>query len=109
MLFRLINVSVIYQILINDTLTGCLDIYTVTYLDNIFIYSRNLEDYRRHIKDILERLLTRQLRCKSEKYEFYKKEVDFLGFVVGINRIKIDSEKIQKILNWPKSRNLKDF
>ena len=49
------------------------------------------------------------MRCKSEKCEFYKKEVDFLGFVVRINGIKIDPKKIQKILDWPKPRNLKNL
>ena len=53
-LFRLINTSAIYQILINNILAEYLDIYTIIYLNNIFIYSENLEDYRKHIEDILE-------------------------------------------------------
>ena len=85
--------------LINDTLIGYLDIYAVTYLNNILIYSENLKNHRGHIKDVLERLLARQLRCKLEKYKFHKKEVDFLRFIVEINGIKIDPEKIRKILN----------
>ena len=95
--------------MINDTLAGYLDIYIVIYLNDIFIYSGNLEDYQRYVEDVLERLFTRQLRCKSEKCKFHKKEVDFLGFVVGINGIKIDPKKIQKILDWPESRNLKNL
>ena len=58
-LFGLINASVIYQTLINNTLAGCLDIYAVVYLDDILIYSKNWEDYRRYIEDVLERLLNR--------------------------------------------------
>ena len=109
MLFGLINAPAIYQILINNTLAGCLDIYAVAYLDNILIYSRNWKDHRRHVKDILERLLNRQLRCKSEKCEFHKKEVNFLEFMIRTDGIKIDSEKIQKVLDWPVPRNLKDL
>ena len=33
--------------------------------------------------------------------------MDFLGFIVKINRIKIDAKKIRKILDWPEPRNLK--
>ena len=44
-LFGLINISATYQILINNILIKYLDIYAVTYLDNIFIYFRNLKDY----------------------------------------------------------------
>ena len=35
--------------------------------------------------------------------------MDFLGFVVETNGIKINSEKIQKILDWPEPRNLKNL
>ena len=57
MLFGLINASKTCQILINNTLAECLDIYAVIYLNNIFIYLRNLKDYQRHIENVLERLL----------------------------------------------------
>ena len=35
--------------------------------------------------------------------------MDFLGFVIGIDGIKIDSKKIQRVLDWPVPRNLKDL
>ena len=35
--------------------------------------------------------------------------MNFLGFIIGIDGIEIDSEKIQKILNWPELRNLKNL
>ena len=107
MFFRLINASTIYQILINNISVRYLDIYAVTYLDNILIYSKNLKNHWRYVKDILEWLLIRQLRYKSEKYEFHRKKVDFLGFIMGINKIKINSEKIRKVLDWSELRNLK--
>ena len=109
MLFGLTNTSATCQTLINDTLAGYLDIYIVTYLNNILIYFGNLENYRRHIENVLEWLLIRQLRYKSEKCEFHRKEMNFLEFVIRINRIKIDLRKIQRIFNWPKLRNLKNL
>ena len=98
-----------YQILINDILVRYLDIYTVAYLNNILIYSDNLKDHQKHIMDVLEQLFVRQLRYKSEKYKFYQKKVEFLGFIVEINGIQIDPEKVRKVLNWPKLRNLRDL
>ena len=35
--------------------------------------------------------------------------MNFLKFIVGINGIKIDPEKIQRILDWLRPRNLKDL
>ena len=109
MLFGLTNVSAIYQMLINNTLTKYLNIYTVAYLNDILIYSRNLKDHQKYVENILEQLLIRQLRYKLEKCEFHKKEIGFLGFVVEIDEIKIDPKKIQKILDWPESKNLKNL
>ena len=57
--FKLTNTSATYQILINNTLAEYLDIYIIIYLNNILIYSENLEDYKKHVKDVLEQLLVR--------------------------------------------------
>ena len=80
--------------LINNILVEYLDIYTMIYLNNIFIYSKNLKDHRKYIENILEQLLIRQLRYKSKKYEFHKKKINFLRFIIRIDGIKIDSKKI---------------
>ena len=80
--------------LINNILTGYLNIYIVTYLNNIFIYLGNLKNHKKYIKNILERLLIKQLRYKSKKYKFYTKKVDFLGFIIRINGISINPKKI---------------
>ena len=35
----------------------------------------------------------------KKKCDFYKHEVDFLGFIIGRERIKINPTKIEKILD----------
>jgi len=40
-----------------------LDIYIVIYLDNILIYSDNLEDHIKHMKKMLKRLQKKQTIC----------------------------------------------
>ncbi len=49
MSFELKNVSVTFQRLINDTLRKYLDDFVITYLNNILIYSDDLEAHHRHI------------------------------------------------------------
>ena len=46
---------------------------------------------------------------KREKYDFYKYKIDFLGFMVKYEEIKINSIKIEKILDWPKPKNVTEF
>ena len=35
--------------------------------------------------------------------------MDFLEFIIEINRIKINPKKIQKVFDWPEPRNLKNL
>jgi len=36
------------------------------------------------------------------------REVEFLGVVIGPKRVEMQREKIEKVLNWPASRNIKE-
>jgi hypothetical protein len=74
-----------------------LDRTVVAYLDDILVYSRTLEEHIRHVTKVLKCLRKADLRLKLEKCEWHKEEVEFLGFVVGRNRVKISSKKIQVI------------
>jgi hypothetical protein len=65
----------------------------IVYLDDILIFSKTEEEYKEYIKKILRKLINENLRIKIEKTEFYAKEVDFLGFVVGQKEVKIDKKK----------------
>jgi hypothetical protein len=53
MLFRLTNILVSFQAIINHVLREYLDVFIVIYLDNILIYSKILEEYKEHIYIIL--------------------------------------------------------
>ena len=80
--------------MINDVLRKHLDIFVVAYLDDILVYSRIIEEYQLYISKVLEYLGVRDLYLKPEKYKFYIKEVDFLGFIIGRNGIRIDLVKL---------------
>ncbi len=54
---------------------------------------------------MLERLGNAGSKTAAEKCKFFKKEVDFLGFVVGVNSICMDLEKIKSIVEWPTPQN----
>ena len=61
------------------------------------IYLKNLNKHKKYIKTILNKLFVKELRCKLEKCKFYKTEINFSGFFVGVDRIKIDSAKTKTI------------
>jgi hypothetical protein len=97
--FRLINAPVIFQIYINKILKGLLNITYVVYLNNICIYSDSIEKYTKYVREILDRLKKAKLYVKLFKYEFDKKEITFLKYVIGVYKIRINDAKIRIILD----------
>jgi len=77
-----------------------LDILVVVYLDNILIYSENKVDHIKHVLTVLEKLAEAALYVKLEKCDFYKTSIEFLGFIVSIEGVSIDSLKVDTIRSW---------
>ena len=50
MSFKLINILVIFQAMINDTLKTILNWFAMAYLDDIVIYSKILKKHVVHVK-----------------------------------------------------------
>ncbi|KAK1912882.1 hypothetical protein P3342_004818 [Pyrenophora teres f. teres] len=92
--FGLTNAPATFQELINNVLRAHLDIFIIAYLDNILVYSETLEDHVEHVKTVLRALKQFNLRLKPEKCEFHKTKVNFLGYVVGADRVQMSEEKI---------------
>jgi len=52
--FGLTNAPASFQRWMNEILSEYLDIFCVSYLDDILIFSQNLEDHRKHVRTILK-------------------------------------------------------
>jgi hypothetical protein len=74
-----------------------LDVFVIIYLDDILIFSKTEEEYKKYIRKILKKLINENLRIKTEKTKFYAKEVDFLGFIIGREGVKINKKNINNI------------
>jgi hypothetical protein len=97
--FGLINAPVIFQAYINKILKSFLNITCVAYLNNICIYRDSIEEYAKYVREILNRLKKTKLYIKLSKYEFDKKEITFLKYVIGVHKIRINNVKIRIILD----------
>jgi hypothetical protein len=50
-----------------------------------------------YIKQVLEALAEKRFCLKLSKYNFYTKEIMFLGYIIILRKIGLDPEKIQAI------------
>jgi len=99
--FGLSNAPSAFQRFMNDIFSDVLDIFVVIYLDDILIYSDNIDDHKKHVKKVLKRLRENQLYTSPTKCVFHQDRIKFLGFVLGVDGLRMDESKTQTIQNWP--------
>ena len=110
--FHFTNAPATFQNFINDVLHPFLDLFVTAYLDDILIFSENLMDHKRHVREVLGALQKNGLHLASEKCEFHKTSVKYLGFIISTKRCAPDPAKIETVVNWGEteddSQNSKD-
>lgn len=107
--FGLSNAPSTFQAYINYALKGLLDDICIVYLDDILIYSDSLEQHRRHVRAVLERLQQHELFANLGKCEFEVQEVSFLGFVINNQGIHIERDRVEAVASWQEPRSVKDL
>jgi hypothetical protein len=88
------NVPTIFQHLMNDVFCEYFDDFVVCYIDDIFIFSKNMKDHERHVHLVLEKFQKVGLYAKFEKCEFHQFEVEFMGYVISRDGICQDPQKV---------------
>jgi hypothetical protein len=81
MSFGLHNAAQTFQRFMDNILRG-LDL-CFAYVDDIFVFSRTLEDHERHLRAIFVRLQTSGILINPAKCVFRSSEVTFLGYRVS--------------------------
>ena len=104
----LTNAPATFMRLMQDIFIDYLDKFVISYLDDLLIYSRTLEEHERHVKLVLNKLRENKLYAKKSKCEFYKREVNFVGHIVGEYGKRVESNKIKAIMDWPILKNIHD-
>jgi len=81
----------------------------LVFLDDILIFSRTLEEHMQHIREVLTRLRSEKLYGRLFKCDFFRTEVEYLGFDVGKDGIKPSLSKVKAILEWPTPESVTDI
>ena len=101
--FGLANAPATFQAYINRALAGLVDVTCIVYIDDILIYSKDPKAHRRHVAEVLERLRKHGLYAKLSKCKFSTDTVEFLGFMIGLDGVAMESSHVEMILKWPVS------
>jgi hypothetical protein len=100
MSFGLTNAPAYFMYLMNSVFMQELDKFVVVFIDDILIYSKNLEDHAIHLRIVLQRLRDHHLYAKLSKCEFWLDTVKFLGHTISNDGISVDPSKVQEVMDW---------
>ena len=83
--FGLTNALAAFQRFVNSVFADMLDVCVVVYLNDILIYSDNMEDHVKHVQEVLQHLCQHKLFAKPEKCEFHSDSVEYLRYLLSPN------------------------
>ncbi|GKB34750.1 putative reverse transcriptase domain-containing protein [Tanacetum coccineum] len=98
--FGLTNTPVMFMDLMNRVSKPYLDKFVIVFIDDILVYSKDEEEYGKHLKIILELLKKERLYAKFSKCNFWLDSVQFLGNVIDRSGVYVDPAKIEAIKSW---------
>jgi len=80
--FGMKNSSATFVALMNQVLGDFIGKFCFVYIDDIIIFSNTLEEHFQHIEQIFKKFQETNLSISTEKSEFCKREVEFLGHII---------------------------
>ncbi|MBW0519289.1 hypothetical protein O181_059004 [Austropuccinia psidii MF-1] len=105
--FGLTNAPVSFQNLVNDIFQDLLHVYVVVYLHDIMVFSKSEEKHVTHVSTVISRLRANNQFSTASNWLFHVSSVEYHGYVVYSEGLKMDQAKVQQTLNWPPPKNLK--
>jgi hypothetical protein len=109
MSFGLTNAPAYFIYMMNKVFMEYLDESIMVFINDILVYSRSEEAHKEHLRLVLQKLRDHKIYAKLSKYEFWLKQVAFLGHVISKGRIFVDPSKVQCVLSWKAPTSVGDI
>jgi len=109
MFFGMTNSPATFQAMMNEILRDLINEGKVAmFIDDVLVGTETEKGHDEIVEEILRRLEENNLYIKPEKCVWKTRKIGFLGVVIGPNRIEMEEEKVEGVLNWPQPKNVKD-
>jgi hypothetical protein len=106
--FGMVNALATFQRMMNNILRPLLDQGVVVYLDDILIYTKTMEEHCMLVTQVFSILQKEGLAVVAHKSFFHVQEVEFLGYIINVNRVEMSTRKVEVVRSWETPKNLKD-
>jgi len=106
--FGLCNAGSTFQRLMDLALNGLNFNMCLVHLDDIIVYSADVNEHIGRLEKLFERLRSANLKLKPSKCKLLRSELSFLGHVVSSKGVGTDPEKISAVQDWPVPTDVKE-
>jgi len=96
--FGLTNAPSPFHDMMNHVISDMLDVGVLVYMDDILVYADTEAGHDCTVKEVLKRLQNNGLAVSPEKCVWKATEVEFLGYIIGRNGIRMAEDKVQAVL-----------
>ena len=93
----------------SSVLGDLLDRTCLVYLDDIVIYSADLDQHIIDLREVFQKLREAGLTINREKCSFIHQEMRYLGHIIGQNGVQPDPDKVSSILAYPAPTTVKQL
>lgn len=83
--------------------------YVRIYVDDILVFTIDLETHRYWVKRVLDKLKAHGLCLRESKCKFEVSEVEFLGLIVKPGLVMHSPERAKGVREWPHPKNVKEL
>ena len=98
--FGLTNAPATFQRLIESCLGELNLSWCIIYLDDIIVFSQTPEVHLVRLQAVFDKLKAAGLKLKPSKCELFKKQINYLGHVVGHKGVATDPDKIMAVRSF---------
>jgi len=81
----------------------------VVFIDDVMVGIDTEKGHDDIVEEVLRRMAENNLFVKPEKCIWKVREVRFLGVVIEPDKVKIEREKVQEVVNWLILRSMKNM
>ena len=104
--FGLTNAPATFQDMMNHIFRDMIDLGLLVYMDDLLVYAKTEPEHNEIVREVLRRLQTNGLAVSAEKCVWRVAEVEFLGYIIGRDGIKMSAEKVEAVLEWKSPSSL---
>ena len=80
----------------------------VAFIDNVIVGMDTEEGHDEIVAEVIRRLEENNLYVKLEKCKWKVREIGFLRVVIRLEGIKMEEEKVKRVLEWPTPKCVKE-